>query len=79
MAVLGMATAAQAWDDRVVQNCTDDYFAYCSAHGPETQELRSCMEANRMKLSKQCVKALLDSGEVPKKYLSSNTDTDKKK
>ena len=77
VAVLGMATASHAWDDRVVANCTDDYFAYCSAHGPETQELRSCMESNRTRLSKQCVKALLDAGEVPKKYLSSNTDQKK--
>ena len=64
------ATAAHAVDESVKQFCTDDYMAYCSQHAPESTEVRYCMEAHRNELSKQCVKALVDAGEVPKKYLS---------
>ena len=65
----GLAGTARAYDEAVVKNCADDYFAYCKQHAPESTEVRYCMEAHRDRLSKQCVKALVDAGEVPKKYL----------
>ena len=64
------AGAAGAYDERVKSACTEDYLAYCSQHAPESVEVRYCMEAYRNQLNKQCVKALVDAGEVPKKYLT---------
>ena len=67
--VAAAAGAAQAYGDQVVQNCTEDYLAYCKQHMPESTEVRYCMEAHRNELSKRCVQALMDAGEVPRKYL----------
>jgi hypothetical protein len=61
---------ASAYDDKVQKDCGDDYIAYCSKHAPESAETRYCMEAHRDQLTKQCVKALVEAGMVPKKYLS---------
>ncbi len=71
--------SARAWSEDIIRNCTEDYFAYCKEHSPESAELRSCMEAHRNKISKQCVKALIDAGEVPKKYLANVPQSQQKK
>ena len=67
--LVAAASAVQAYSDQVVENCTEDYFAYCKQHMPESVEVRYCMEAHRNELSKRCVQALIDAGEVPRKYL----------
>ncbi len=69
-ALLAGPGTARAWTEGIILNCTQDYFAYCKEHSPESPELRSCMDAHRTQISKQCVQALLDAGEVPKKYLA---------
>lgn len=69
-AVAGSASVASAYDDKVEKDCADDYLAYCSKHAPESAETRYCMEAHHDKLTRQCVKALVEAGMVPKKYLS---------
>ena len=71
--------AARAWSEDIIRNCTEDYFAYCKEHSPESTELRYCMEAHRTQISKQCVKALIDAGEVPKKYLANVPQSQQKK
>jgi hypothetical protein len=76
---LASSGAAQAWSEDIIRNCTEDYFAYCKEHSPESAELRYCMEAHRNKISKQCVKALIDAGEVPKKYLANVPQSQPKK
>ena len=69
--VLGMTMGgAVAYDDSVTTHCTSDYLSYCKQHPPESSEVRYCMEAHRNQLSKQCIKALVDAGQVPKKYLT---------
>lgn len=68
--MLAAIGTAAAYDEAVVSNCADDYFTYCKQHSPESLEVRYCMEAHRNELSKQCVKALVDAGEVPRKYLT---------
>ncbi|MEQ1696610.1 MAG: hypothetical protein ABL901_12280 [Hyphomicrobiaceae bacterium] len=67
MAVL-TATAAQAYSDKINQHCEDDYFKFCSAHAVGSTGLRRCMEANGKQLSRRCVNALADAGEIPRKY-----------
>jgi hypothetical protein len=76
---LASSGAARAWSEDIIRNCTEDYFAYCKEHSPESAELRYCMEAHRTKISKQCVKALVDAGEVPKKYLANVPQSQPKK
>jgi hypothetical protein len=79
LAALAAPQSALAWSDDIIRNCTEDYFAYCKEHSPESAELRYCMEAHRNQISKQCVKALINAGEVPKKYLANVPQSQQKK
>ncbi len=63
------ATAASAHSDKVKKACAGDYQNFCSQYAPDTAQLRSCFESNRKGLTKICVSALVDAGEVPAKYL----------
>lgn len=67
--ILAVMTTVQAYSDNVNQNCNDDYFSYCKQHALNSTPLRYCFEANRDKLSQRCINALVDAGEVPRKYL----------
>jgi hypothetical protein len=62
-------TAALALSDKVRRDCAGDYQNFCSQYAPETAQLRSCFESNRKNLTKTCITALVDAGEVPAKYL----------
>ena len=66
VSVLCFSGAAQAetYSKAVQQYCQADYKKYCSEYGLETTALRSCMDRNGKSLSKSCVKALVQSGEV---------------
>jgi hypothetical protein len=44
--------------------CGADYHKYCGEYGIETAALRSCMDKHGQQLSKTCVRALVDAGEV---------------
>ena len=48
----------------VQQACVADYKKYCSEYGIETAALRTCMDKNGHSLTKTCVRALIDAGEV---------------
>ena len=41
-----------------------DYKKYCGEYGIETAALRNCMDKNGHSLTKTCVRALIDAGEV---------------
>ncbi|HAN64282.1 MAG TPA: hypothetical protein DIC31_00485 [Rhizobiales bacterium] len=66
VAIVGCAGAAQAetYSKIVQQNCRDDYKKFCSEYGIESTALRSCMDRAGKALSKACVQALIQSGEV---------------
>jgi hypothetical protein len=65
--VFGFASAAAAdYSKAVKQFCNADYKKYCGDYGLESAALRSCMDRNGNKLSKSCVNALIQSGEVSK-------------
>ena len=68
MTVLSVSSAS-ALSEKVRKACAGDYQNYCSQYAPETSELRSCFESNRKGLSKICINALVDAGEVPSRYL----------
>ena len=63
------ATPASAFSAAVKKACAGDYQNFCNQYLPDSTELRRCFESNRKGLSKFCVTALIDAGEVPAKYL----------
>jgi len=58
------AAEAQSYSKAVQQFCQADYKKYCGDYGLETSGLRSCMDRNGRSLSKSCVRALVQSGEI---------------
>ncbi|HMN36660.1 MAG TPA: hypothetical protein PKD49_02975 [Hyphomicrobium sp.] len=69
LAVAGVsATGALAFNKKVRKACGLDYQDFCSQYDPESSAVRRCFESNRRSLSKGCIRALVDAGEVPRKY-----------
>ena len=66
LAVLGFAGVALAdsYSKAVQQSCAADYRKYCGDYGLESTALRVCMDKAGKSLSKGCVKALIQAGEV---------------
>lgn len=77
LALAGLATAftvagavgASAYSPKVRKACAGDYQNFCAQYVPESAQARACFESNRKALSKMCVAALVDAGEVPSRYL----------
>lgn len=63
-----LATPAMAYSAKVRNACAGDYQNFCAQYAPNSTELRRCFESNRKGLSRICVTALVDAGEVPAKY-----------
>ncbi len=63
------ATSAGALSKKVKNACAGDYQDYCSQYVPDSNQARRCFESNHKALSKPCIRALVDAGEVPSKYL----------
>jgi len=66
LTVIGCAGAAHAdsYSKAVQKSCAADYHKYCGEYGLESAALRVCMDKAGKSLSKACVKALIQSGEV---------------
>ena len=62
-------TSAFAVDKAIRKACVGDYDSYCSQYAPGSAQVSRCFESNRRNLSKGCIRALVDAGEVPAKYL----------
>ena len=59
------AAAEQSRYSKALQQaCVADYKKYCGEYGIETAALRNCMDKNGHSLTKTCVRALIDAGEV---------------
>ena len=58
------AGPAQAISQRVRNACRDDYYRFCSAYAVGTPELRQCMRRVGGSLSRGCIDALLETGEI---------------
>jgi len=50
--------------DEEKQFCAHDYRQYCGQDGLGSNLLRDCMNQHGKSLSEQCIKALVDAGEV---------------
>lgn len=55
---------------RVKNACKNDYLAYCSQHAVGSSALRTCMRGAQNSLSKTCLEALVDDGEVSKEDIN---------
>jgi hypothetical protein len=64
--VFGFEAAAEQsrYSKALQQACAADYKKYCGEYGIETAALRTCMDKNGHSLTKTCVRALIDAGEV---------------
>jgi hypothetical protein len=58
------AMAVGGVTEREKRDCRADYHNYCSEYGLGTNALRACMSRNIKKVSKICVAALVDAGEM---------------
>lgn len=63
------STAADAYSSKVKHACAGDYQNFCAQYVPDSTELRRCFESNRKGLSRICISALVNAGEVPARYL----------
>jgi hypothetical protein len=50
--------------EREKRDCPNDYHKYCGEYGLGSEALRACMSRNIKKLSRVCVAALVDAGEL---------------
>lgn len=67
--VLG-ADAHAVVSQKVKRACKNDYLAYCSQHAVGSPALRTCMRSAHNSLSKTCLEALVDDGEVSEEDIS---------
>jgi hypothetical protein len=58
------ARAQHTYSKAVQKACANDYHSHCGQYGIETDALRLCMDKAGHALSKTCVDALVDAGEV---------------
>lgn len=63
-AALLPVTQAGAVGAKVRYACASDYLANCSNFAPNSPETRRCMRKVGYRLSKGCINALIDAGEV---------------
>lgn len=70
-ALCAVSGGAFAYSERVKNACKNDYLRFCPNYEVGTPSLRSCMsQAGKTgALTPRCVRALIDAGEVPRKYL----------
>lgn len=64
------AGGATAHSARVTSACKGDFYRFCPSYKPDTPELRACMRSAGGNISRRCIDALADSGEIARKYHS---------
>lgn len=64
LAACSTAAYADPVTDGEKQYCAHDYRQYCGDDGLGSNLLRDCMNKHGKSLSEQCIKALVDAGEV---------------
>ena len=65
-ALAAFGSTAFAYSGAVKGACRADYKRFCSAHAVNDPGLRRCMDKAGRSLSKACVAALVNTGEVSK-------------
>lgn len=71
IAALILSGSAFAVSEKVKSACKSDYYRHCKAYMVGTPQLRTCMTqaGKRKQLSSRCLRALINNGEVPRKYM----------
>lgn len=65
--VAGTVGSAGAVSERVKNACANDYYRFCPNYEIGSTKLRNCMRTQGKRLSKACIDALVDSGELPRR------------
>jgi hypothetical protein len=65
-----LASEAGAVSSRVRSACQKDYYRFCPKYEVGTPQLKNCMSqaGRRRALTPRCLDALIDAGDVPRKY-----------
>jgi adenylate kinase len=58
---------AGAVSEKVRKSCRDDYMTHCNTFEVGSAELKQCMRKAGRKLSRSCVDALVEAGEISRK------------
>ena len=64
------AGQASAYSARVKSACKSDFYRFCPSYKVGSTKLRSCMRSAGGNISRRCVDALANAGEIPRKYHS---------
>lgn len=67
-----MAANSGPYSARVRRACKGDYNRFCPGYSLYGTELRRCMQAAGKAISKRCIRALVDAGEVPRSMIKGN-------
>lgn len=63
------AVAKRPVPDSVKVACSGDYKRFCGRYKIGTSKLNQCMRSNGKRLSRVCIRALVDNGMVPRRLL----------
>ncbi len=71
-ALAATAGSAAAYSSRVKSACKSDFYRFCPAYSVGSSQLKACMRSAGGNVSRRCIDALADSGEIARKYHSKN-------
>lgn len=72
VSAVALAGTASAYSSRVKSACKSDFYHFCPAYKVGTPQLKACMRSAGGNVSRRCIDALADSGEISRKYHSKN-------
>jgi hypothetical protein len=64
VALIGQPASAQAYGAATQRACKGDYKRLCPRYEINSSELRYCMESQARSISRQCIRAAVDNGEL---------------
>ncbi len=67
---LAIPNGASAFNARVKTACKTDFYKFCPSYKLDSAQLRACMRSAGGNVSSRCIDALVDTGELPRKYRS---------
>ncbi len=60
------ATSSVAFSQKTRAACADDYQRLCPSYKEGSAQLRACMESNANSIAPKCIRAAVDSGDIPR-------------
>lgn len=70
VAIFFVTTQAAAYSSSVKRACKSDFYRFCPSYKVGSTKLRNCMRSAGGNLSRRCVDALANAGEISRKYHS---------